>query len=207
MLARSMPCPLTSMALELAFASREKRRTNAQIFGELQELTIEEFSGPGQSVEQIQQVARAVNGIISVAGKLEVLSISEIGDQFFVLGPIYVSMSDLIPSHGLARIRDLTLRRVDLTRRQLADFCGRRSKTLVNVSFHNVNSKNSTWEDILDGLRTLQWPQLKQFRLDCCYDPETSTDDYDLLVDLRVEEYLLHKTDKNPRTDLEEDEA
>ena len=116
-------------------------------------------------------------------------------------------MWDLIPSDGLANIHDLILRMLDLTRRQLADFCEHRSKSLVNVSFHDVDSEDATWEAILDDLRTLKWPRLKQFRLDCCFDQGTSADDHDLLVELRVDDYLLHKTDKNPMTDLVEEEA
>ena len=64
-----------------------------------------------------------------------------------------------MPSNALANIHDLNLRGLDLTRRQLAEFFGYHSKTLVNVFFHNVYSKDATWEAILDDLRSLKWPR------------------------------------------------
>ena len=41
--------------------------TNAQLSGELQEFTMEEVSYPGQNFKELQQVAKAVNAIISPA--------------------------------------------------------------------------------------------------------------------------------------------
>ena len=195
------------MALKLAFLNPGSKRVNSQVFGGLQELTIEDFSTLGQNLEQLQQVTKAMNAITDAARKLETLSILEIRDPDIVHDPIFLSMSDIMPYRGLAHIHDLTLRKVDLTKTQLAEFCKIRSKALVKVCFHNVRSKDGTWDAILDDLRSLKWPRLRQFRLDCCFDPVITPDAYDLLVDIRVEDFLLHRTDKIPKINLAEEEA
>ena len=180
------------------------------MFAKLQELDIVNFS-PYEineiKLEQAKQVAKAVKAIIAAAEELESLFIRDIPNMDcydYSTDAVRLTMRHLIPFDGITLIQKLTLRSVRVRRKALVHFFDVRSKNLVAVIFWHVISEDATWAAILDDMRALKWPHLQQFGMYCCHDPETIAFDS---VDDTVQDYLLHKTDKNPRIDFEEDQT
>ena len=180
------------------------------MFAKLQELDIVNFS-PGEkneiNSEQAKRVAKAVKAIIAAAEELQSLFIQDIPNIDYYdynTDAVRLTMRHLIPFDGIIRIQKLTLRSVRVRRKALVHFFDVRSKNLVAVSFWHVISEDATWAAILDDMRALEWPHLQQFGMYCCHDPETIASEF--MGDI-VQDYLLHKTDKNPTMVLEEDQA
>ena len=211
-LGASTPSPLTVKALELAFSTPERRHAIPQVFAELRELDIMDFSPRGISgikFGQWEQVAKVVKAIIAAAKGLETLYIPDIPDVSYYdynTDAVRLTMWHLIPIDTLTRIQNLTLKSVSVERKALVDFFEVRSKNLVTVSFWHVIIEDASWATVLDGLRALEWPHLQRFILWSCWDPETLANGQIMRNDI-VQDYLLHKTDKNPRIDVEEDQA
>lgn len=148
-----------------------------------------------QQFEIMKKITNTITKIISMAPQLETLSIERLSHRKYRQYPSFTDLFAL-PYTPLHPLGDLALQHMNTLADQSVASFEIYAGTLVTVNFDGMSTKDQSWSRILERLRDLTFPRLRQFRLNHCSSPHgVGTEDIDATG------YLLHKTDENPHLD------
>ena len=167
-----------------------------QAFGRLRVLDIAAHAFSCADYAEQLELAKSIKKLVSAAEQqLEKLKVGDPGTVnllYLTAGP--TPMGDLLGTVLVSHLRYLAISRVEATVSQLTHFfwgC----RNLVEVHLDFVNCQDEKWSVVLDRLRSFQYRKLKWFSLWDCRDSD-GENAHTLAV--RVHDYLLHRTDRNP---------
>lgn len=159
-------------------------------FSELRELEVTEIDVKQNSRASMSRVTNSINCLMRSAPILEVVSIAEIGS--FDSGIFRANLSSTFGFSRIHHLRELSLDCHESTDVKMVDFLKTHASTLENVRFYHVYLTTSDWVAVIKRLRTIKWPQLREFLLHACMEHEEGED----IVYLG--DYLTHLTDTDP---------
>ena len=141
----------------------------------------------------LEKTARTITKIISKAPKLETVSIERLTSQEFYMFVDVYTLFDL-PRSPVHPLRNLALQDMIADLDVLIIFFRRYAGTLVAVTFTRMVCADSPWSTVLERLKALTFPNLRQFRLDHCFEYSINGAPPDVTD---VTDYILDRTDHN----------
>lgn len=184
------PERLTPQAMYKTFSSYNKFGCKYALRG-LRELAI------GQTdVRNVRQslldMVGSIRRLIGFALSIETFTMKEIS----VGSETTPTLRDVFGTHHLKNLRKLDLEGCDATQQHLIDFFTTHCTTVTEISLGGMRVTDSDWSTALTRLRALSFPALESFILDYCLE--------DLEGAIYVEDYITHRTDKDPIIEEEE---
>lgn len=137
------------------------------------------------------EMSMAIGALIGFAPLLETITLKGMDGRC----PKFPSFTYIFGTHHLKGLRNLDLLGYEATERFLIDFFTRHSATIVNVCLRSMKIIDSDWCSVLALLRDVNFPVLETFELDYWYEDAGS---------LWAQDYILHRTDKDPIVEEEE---
>lgn len=179
---------ITAQAIYRTFTSQDEYGCEYALRG-VRKLEIGRISQLSHDRDSLSEMSTGVCQLISFAPLLETITVKEMYSGF---GP-YPTFFDIFPSHHLRNLRNLDLCNLDTTERVLIEFFTWHTATVVDVCFRSMYVTDTDWSSVLSRLRSLTFPVLESFELDDCF-PN---------INCRAQDYILHRTDKDPSVDQE----
>ena len=192
----SNPTVITAKALGEAFRVIDKfSDSSTWLVSELRVLNI--YKMKEETFISLDDIANAITKIISMAPQLETVSMESLSPQ---INPDFIDPCYLfdVPRSPLHPLRNLALQNLIVEPYKMEDFLEIYAGSLITVMFAGMVCENDTWSTVLENLRAFTFSNLRQFRLDRCFNYHI---DAGYLEDTDATDYLLHKTDQNPQSD------
>ena len=188
----SFPNKISSQALSTVFCD-ENLKTCEDALCDMREFQLGEFSIESYDTINASKIVAALQSLLQSSRCLETVTLDQIYSNFDHLIDLRPSMDNILPYHGLEKIKKLSLHHYQTTVVSLSDFFRRHGHTIVEVRFDYVEITGGDWATALVQLRNLDFPRLETFILSHSDEVE---EDYD--VTWQVQDYILKKTDENP---------
>lgn len=144
--------------------------------------------------KRIQYLGTAIRQILTMAYRLESLTVEELGCS--IDEPPFIFVHSLF-EHSLSRrhIRHMTLSDLRAEYHSLVNCIRSQFSSLEHVSLQFIELTDGTWSSVLTRLRSTKFPALKIFELQECTAQEPQKNIEGIML---VQDYVGRKTNDNP---------